>query len=85
MILLLYILPNTEILSKEKRKETMQFNTFIKGLSRLGKEPIKLSFKSKETYEGKKKLGTNTIRLYKYAKNKSLPTHNVPQDNKFSK
>jgi hypothetical protein len=56
MILLLYILPNTEILSKEKRKETMQFNTFIKGLSRLGKEPIKLSFKSKETYEGKKKV-----------------------------
>jgi hypothetical protein len=32
----------------------MQFNTFIKGLSGLGKEPMKLSFKSKETYEREK-------------------------------
>jgi hypothetical protein len=47
----------------------MQFNTFIKGLSRLRKEPMKLSFKSKETYER--------------GENISLPCHIVSQD-KFS-
>jgi hypothetical protein len=34
----------------------MQLNTFINGLSRLGKEPIKLSLKSKETYAKKNRV-----------------------------
>lgn len=50
---------NSEIPLNTRRKGKTTVYTFIKGLSRVGKEPMKLSLKSKETCAIQKTIISN--------------------------